>query len=679
MNFSQTIRVLLVEDEPGDAFLVKTQLKQIDSDHFEVTWAQSLLDAGRHLAAQAFNVILLDLSLPDSEGMATVSSTKALAGDTPIVILSGHGDTDFAVNALGAGAADYMVKGDFGYGGLGRVIRYALFRTEMEAHNKLLVAALDAAANGIVITDIDGRIEWANQAFTKVTGFSLAEAYSHNPRELVKSGHQDNAFYQSLWDTILANRVWQGELINRRKDGALYNEEMTITPLADQQGNISHFIAVKQEITARKLMEQTLRVSEEKFRSLYDSTTDAVMLLDDDGIFDCNAATLRIFGCDKIDYFSQKHLAELSPPAQPSGANSATLAKEQIATAKEKGSHLFEWFYSRANSGQIFPAEVLLNAMELNGQAIIQATVRDITERKQLESHNNLLIAALKAAANGIVITNTDTTIIWVNPSFGRLTGYSLEEAVGNKTGELNKSGLQNQSFYQDMWSKLLQGQNWSGELVNKRKDGSLYHAGLSVAPVIQGNGEISHFIGIQEDISARKELEAQLQKLATTDPLTGLYNRRIFLEQLDLEREKIRRLANYSVVLLMLDLDFFKRINDTFGHAAGDATLKTFADTVNTNLRAIDMAARLGGEEFAILLTGADKEDAHIMAERLRDQVQAIVIDHAFGPVRITVSIGATSILAADSDSEAPMHRADAALYEAKEKGRNQIRWSDC
>ena len=230
MNFSQTIRVLLVEDEPGDAFLVKTQLKQIDSDHFEVTWAQSLLDAGRHLAAQAFNVILLDLSLPDSEGMATVSSTKALAGDTPIVILSGHGDTDFAVNALGAGAADYMVKGDFGYGGLGRVIRYALFRTEMEAHNKLLVAALDAAANGIVITDIDGRIEWANQAFTKVTGFSLAEAYSHNPRELVKSGHQDNAFYQSLWDTILANRVWQGELINRRKDGALYNEEMTITP-----------------------------------------------------------------------------------------------------------------------------------------------------------------------------------------------------------------------------------------------------------------------------------------------------------------------------------------------------------------------------------------------------------------------------------------------------------------
>ena len=177
-------------------------------------------------------------------------------------------------------------------------------------------------------------------------------------------------------------------------------------------------------------------------------------------------------------------------------------------------------------------------------------------------------------------------------------------------------------------------------------------------------------------DITQRKKMEEQLQKLASTDPLTGLFNRRVFLERLEQEITKVARLSNYSVVLLMLDLDFFKRINDIYGHATGDAVLKAFAEIVRDNSRAIDIPARLGGEEFAILLTGADKEEAHIMAERLRKQVAEIVIDHELGSVKITVSIGAACVLANDINCEMVMHRADVALYEAKEKGRNQTRW---
>jgi len=117
---------------------------------------------------------------------------------------------------------------------------------------KLKDSALNAAANGIVITDVKGRIKWANPAFSRSTGFTLREAFGLNPRELVKSGKQDNAFYQSLWETILANKVWHGELVNRRKDGSLYDEEMTITPITDEMGRVTNFVAVKQDITERK-------------------------------------------------------------------------------------------------------------------------------------------------------------------------------------------------------------------------------------------------------------------------------------------------------------------------------------------------------------------------------------------------------------------------------------------
>lgn len=167
------------------------------------------------------------------------------------------------------------------------------------------------------------------------------------------------------------------------------------------------------------------------------------------------------------------------------------------------------------------------------------------------------------------------------------------------------------------------------------------------------------------------------MRQLARTDPLTGLFNRRVFLEQLEQEEAKVARLAHYSAVLLMLDLDFFKKVNDTYGHATGDAVLKAFAEIARNNSRTIDMPARLGGEEFAILLSGAEQSEAQLMAERLRHQVEKLIIAHEFGPVQITVSIGAACVLAGDISGYAVMQRADAALYKAKDSGRNQICWA--
>ena len=194
------------------------------------------------------------------------------------------------------------------------------------------------------------------------------------------------------------------------------------------------------DTTERKQAEEALRRSETKFRALYDSTGDAVMLLDKNGFFDCNPATLAMFGCATREEFCLKHPADVSPPMQPGGTDSLTLARQQIATATEKGSHRFEWMHQRADTGVAFPAEVLLSAMELDGKQVFQATVRDITERKRSEESQRLQSAALEAAANAIIITDQSGNIQSVNPAFTALTGYTAQEAVGQNPRIL-KSG----------------------------------------------------------------------------------------------------------------------------------------------------------------------------------------------------------------------------------------------
>jgi diguanylate cyclase (GGDEF)-like protein/PAS domain S-box-containing protein len=298
--------------------------------------------------------------------------------------------------------------------------------------------------------------------------------------------------------------------------------------------------------------------------------------------------------------------------------------------------------------------------------------------RADMEARNNLLVAALEAAANSIIITDKNANIKWVNSAFTRLSGYSAEEAIGKNTKDLVKSNSQDKAFYQALWADILQGKQWRGELINRRKDGSLYHEELSIAPVKDATGEITHFIGIKDDISERKRMEEQLQKMANTDPLTELYNRRVFLEQLAQETARLARFNNQSAALLMLDLDYFKRINDTYGHSTGDEVLRKFASIVREISRTIDIPARLGGEEFAILLPGATKTDAMAMAERLRQKIANAVIQHKKGLVRITVSIGAAALSADDNGGDQVLSHADAALYKAKEAGRNQCCWFD-
>lgn len=328
----------------------------------------------------------------------------------------------------------------------------------------------------------------------------------------------------------------------------------------------------------------------------------------------------------------------------------------------------------REHTAVVAPLALLGMAAALVGYLLFRfAGNRERKLRKHEEKRRKLLESALNASAIPAVITNREATIEWVNPAFASLTGFDASEAIGRKPKDLVKSGMQPPSYYEDMWKTILSGAVWRGEVINRRKDGSFYDEALTITPVADDNGTITHFVAIKEDITLEKAAARELERLATTDPLTGSLNRRAFMEAVQHELDRVRRYETPASIL-MLDLDHFKRVNDEFGHAAGDTVLKHFVTQVVATLRSSDTVGRIGGEEFAILLPETDLAGACDMAERIRTRVAALPVIAEHARIPITVSIGATTLYLSDISPEHPLARADEGLYLAKRNGRNRV-----
>ncbi|GGO74214.1 EAL domain-containing protein [Bowmanella pacifica] len=277
----------------------------------------------------------------------------------------------------------------------------------------------------------------------------------------------------------------------------------------------------------------------------------------------------------------------------------------------------------------------------------------------------------IDASLDGIMITDVNGVIESVNPSFSMLTGYSADEAIGRKP-DLLSSGLHEPHFYKNLWETLLSQGQWQGEIWNKRKNGEVYPQWLSITAIRGEQGEIGQFAGIFSDISERKRQEKQIHQLAYIDELTGLANRRLFMDRLHLGIANAHR-HHHNMAVLFLDLDLFKRINDTLGHQAGDQALKEVAHRLLSTVREGESVARIGGDEFTILIPEIDKATSlECLAQRLITQFDA--------PIRIkgqdfflTASIGISMFPKDGQSSEQLIKHADLAMYQAKNAGRNQ------
>ncbi len=277
-----------------------------------------------------------------------------------------------------------------------------------------------------------------------------------------------------------------------------------------------------------------------------------------------------------------------------------------------------------------------------------------------------------------VVITSADDldsggpTILYVNPAFTAVSGYTWKEAVG-QTPRMLQGPETDPTTISGIRDALAAGEPIRTEVLNYAKDGRPYWLDLNIFPLRDLDGHITNFAAIQRDITEWKNLEGELTRLANTDVLTGLRNRRSFFDAAASEVARAQRYGN-TLSVILIDLDRFKLINDTYGHAAGDAVLVRFAGICRRQVRDVDLLARVGGEEFAILLTETPEDDAAELAMRIRHAVHEITMLADGQSFDFTVSIGVAAYQHGNDSLEALMQRADDALYRAKETGRDRI-----
>jgi diguanylate cyclase (GGDEF)-like protein/PAS domain S-box-containing protein len=277
---------------------------------------------------------------------------------------------------------------------------------------------------------------------------------------------------------------------------------------------------------------------------------------------------------------------------------------------------------------------------------------------------------ALEATANAIMITDPSGRIEWVNPSFTTLTGWSAEKAIG-ATPSILRSGNHSSAFYARMWEQLASGEVWRGEIYNRRLDGTIYPEEQTITPVMGEKGEIAHYVAVKQDISARKRQEEQIRFLALHDPLTSLPNRRAFESMLARFAHESR--ASRSAAILVLDVDEFKLVNDSAGHPVGDELLVEITSLLQAQLRPVDFLARIGGDEFVVLLQDVSGSLPLEIAERLRLAVEQMWFEHQGTAYPVSISIG-IAMFSPGEDPKAIVANADTAMYAAKERGKNRV-----
>ena len=292
----------------------------------------------------------------------------------------------------------------------------------------------------------------------------------------------------------------------------------------------------------------------------------------------------------------------------------------------------------------------------------------------------HLLEAVIAAANDAVVIAEATPAkapggprIVYVNQAFSRITGYAFEEVIGRTPRILQGPGTCRETL-DHIGAAVRRRQPVRAELLNYAKDGREYWVELNIVPLRDAAGRVTHFASIERDVTAHKRLEQQLQELAARDPLTGLLNRRAFLERLHREAGRAQRYG-HPLAFLSLDIDHFKRINDGYGHAAGDAALKHLAAICAGLLRKEDSCGRLGGEEFGILVPETNSYGAEMVARRLRARIEAARCRFGRHQLAFTVSIGVAGLMQqGEAGVEQMLQDADEAMYRAKRAGRNRV-----
>ncbi|MEN8178602.1 MAG: EAL domain-containing protein [Pseudomonadota bacterium] len=428
----------------------------------------------------------------------------------------------------------------------------------------------------------------------------------------------------------------------------------------------------------QRILERTseLNESKEQMELLLESTGEGLYGIDNNGNCTfCNHACLQILGYRNETELIGKNMHDLIHHSHANGdlydAESCPIFQ---AFREGKGTYRDNEVLWRID-GRSFAAEYRSHPIWRDGEIMgAVVTFSDITERRQAEEQVRTLSQAVEQSPVSVIITDPAGNIEYMNEAVERMTGYSSDEMIGENP-RVFKSGNTPQSLYREMWGAIRNGKSWQGEFQNRRKSGEVFWERANVAPVLDASGEIRHYLAVKEDITSLKQQEAKILYQAHYDSLTELPNRFLSLDRLDQFIRDANRARNL-VAVLFLDLDGFKKINDSLGHEAGDKVLIQAAARLQDTVRDCDTVGRLGGDEFILLLTGLRKaSDARPVVENLLGRFRN-TFQIGDRELLLTASIG-IAIYPDDGEGAAELLRnADTAMYQSKEQGRNTFHY---
>ncbi len=392
-------------------------------------------------------------------------------------------------------------------------------RKHSEQQLRLLSTGLHAAANAILISDRDGVIEWVNPAFTAMTGYTQAEATGSTPGDLLRSGQHDGRFYRDLWETILRGEVWRGRMVNRRKDGTLYHEEQTVTPVRDPDGQVRHFIAIKEDVTQRLEAEEALRRSEARYRSLFDGVPIGLYRTTPGGrIVDVNTAMVRLLGYRDREQLQEKPVLELyEDPA----------ARDQFLGLLETAGEVYGLDVRlRCADGRVIWARVSSTVERDADGAIlyVEGAMQDVTERREDEDRLRFQGQLLGAAGEAVIATDLGGRILYWNHRAEELTGWSSEDVSGRDAVEVLGPEVA-RAEPDTILQRVRTGATWSGESEIQRREGTVVPTQVTAAPIHDERGRVVGAVAVIRDLSVQRSLEEELrhaQKMEAVGRLAG-------------------------------------------------------------------------------------------------------------------------------------------------------------
>jgi PAS domain S-box-containing protein len=675
-----SLNILLVDDDADDYLLTKELLRDIEGLRFTLEW-QSSYEAGLvAVQTKPYDLYFFDYHIGAHSGYDLLLATKAAGTKSPIIMLTGNGDFEADRRAIKAGAADYLVKGSITLMLLEKSIRHALERNEIlreletktqEAEKLALVAS--RTENSVIITDAKGYTEWVNESFTRLTGYRFEEIKGKKPGELLQGEDTDAATVVYISTSIREGVAFSCELLNYTKTKRPYWIRINAQPVFSETGVLEQFIAIETDISESRHAQDLLREAEAQQRATLQAIPDLLFVMDRHGT-----------------YLRAEAPSHDPLPINPVGKNvseipyiSADLAEEikrLISLALSTGqmqSHEYDIASSSAEpssyEARFVPVDkerVLVLARNISQRKADEVALRESEERYSL---------AAQGANDGLWDWDMSSSKVYFSPRWKTMLGYQVTE-IGDDLNEwLRRIHPEDLERVQEEIDQHVAGKTPTFENEHRmlHKDGSYLWVLSRAVAVRDEEGQATRMAGWQTDSSSR---------IATYDALTNLPNRTLFIDRLRRALARTQQETFYQFAVLYIDLDSFKFVNDTLGHAAGDALLMETSHRLERSLRQSDTVARLdleaserprdtvarfGGDEFAILLDGfRDVRDVLTVAQRIQDSVAApysLDGQTVFSTASIGIALSSDRYTSADE----MLRDADIAMYRAKHEGK--------